>query len=261
MYLERLSSSGIDTSPYYKPNGKFNTSSSNSDTQMPNCTMYAYCRSFESTDATNPYPIARSTLGFGNAKTWYSLSPLKKGNVLKTGSIAVFDGIYGHVAYIERKIDDNHALISESQYDSNKSLRNYKYWQTRTVELTIGKATLSGVGNLLGFLYLDIDDIRVSRDYNKEQIEILEDKVNVRGTANGSIVRKGCYAPMGIYNILNKLEVDGYTWYELDKANWIRQGEWLTYYPIEDNEITKLKKENELLKSKLKEINNLSEVG
>ena len=258
MYLERLSVDGISTSPFYIPGGKFNTSPPNSDVQMPNCTMYCYCRSFEATDATKPYPIARDTLGFGNAKTWYSLSPLPKGNKLKNGSIAVFDGNCGHVAFVERVIDDTHALITESQYDSNKNLRNYKYWQKRIVELKVGKATLSGVGELLGFLYLSIDDIRVERNSNKEQIEITKEMVNVRGTANGNLVRPGCYAPMGIYDVLSKQKVEGYTWYRLDKANWVREGDWLTYYPVDD--IEALKKENEELRKKLKEINALSEV-
>lgn len=259
MYLERLSSDGIDTSPYYVPNGKFNTAPPNSDIQMPNCTMYCYCRGFEASDATKPFYLARNGYGFGNAKEWYSQSPLPKGSSLKDGSIAVFDGQYGHVCFVERVIDSNHALITESQYDSNKQLRNYKYWQKRIVELEVGKATLSGVGKLLGFLYLPIDEIRTSRDSNKEQIEIVEEMVNVRATPNGYVARKGCFAPLGIYNVLSKQEVDGYTWYQLDKDNWVREGDWLNYYPANDYEA--LLKENEELKKKLKQINVLSEVN
>lgn len=229
MYLERLSSSGLEDSPYFVPSGKFNTSPAGSDIQMPNCTMYAFCRAYEATDASKRYDIARKGGGFGNANKWFSESPLPKGNKLKTGSIACFDGVYGHVAFVERVIDDTHALISESQYDDDKSLRNYKYWNKRVVELEVGKATLNGVGPLQGFLYLDIDDKRTQID-GSEQIEILEDYVNVRATPNGNIARKGCYAPMGVYNILSRREVDGYMWYELDKNNWVREGSWLKYY-------------------------------
>ena len=259
MYLERLSSYGLDTSPYYIPNGKFNTAPPNSDVQLPNCTCYCYSRAFESVDAKSPFPIARDSLGYGNANTWYRNSPLKKGDVLKNGSIACFDGKYGHVAFVERVIDDTHALISQSQYDSDKSLRNYKYWEKRVVELVVGKATISGVGALQGFLYLDINDIRTSRNSNVEQIQITEEMVNVRGLPNSEVVRKGCYAPIGIYNVKSKKEVDGYMWYQLDKSCWVRDGEWIIYYPI-DSELEKLRKENEELKKRLKEINNLSEV-
>lgn len=233
MYLERLSSYGLSDSPYYVPQGVFNTASPTSDIQMPNCTMYAYLRSFEAVNASKPFPIARKTNGFGNAKTWYQESPLKKGAEIRTGSIACFDGNYGHVAFVERKIDENHALISESQYDEDKSLRNYKYWQKRVVELEVGKATLSGVGELQGFLYLDIDDIRTSRN-DREQIEILEDFVNVRTSPNGDLLCKGCYAPMGIYDVLNKEQVNGYWWYQVGDG-WIREGEWLKYYEPESD--------------------------
>lgn len=259
MYLERLQSLGIDTSPYYKYGGNFNpVSSATNDVAMPNCTDYALCRAYEASDATKPYPIAKSTLGFGNAKSWYSQTPLKKGKELKTGSIAVFNGTYGHVAFVERKIDETHALISQSQYDKNKSLRNYKYWEKREIELVVGKATLSGVGELLGFIYLDIDDIRVNRDSNKEQIEITSEMVNVRATPNGNVARKGCYAPLGIYNVLSTKQVDDYTWYNLDKNNWVREGDWLTYYP--KNDYDNLLKENIELKERLRKIKELCEV-
>lgn len=267
MILERLSASGIDTSPYYKPNGKFNLWDAGDELQMPNCTMYAYLRSFEICNATAPFPIAKSGLGFGNAKSWYSQSPLKKGSKLKSFSIAVFNGVYGHVAIVERRIDDTHALISESQYDDDKSLRNYKYWQKREVELVVGKATLSGVGELLGFLYLPIEDIRTLRDTTKEQISINEEFVNVRGLPNGEVARKGCYAPMGIYNVQDIKNDGEYNWYQLDKACWVRDGEWLAYYPIEENELQRLKaenkelkKENEILLNIIHDIHNMTGV-
>ena len=239
MFLERLSSKGIDTSPYYVPNGQYNTSPPYSEVQMPNCVMYAFCRTYEETEATERYDVARVGGGFGNAKDWYSQSPLPKGSKMKTGAIACFDGTYGHVAIVERVIDSNHALISESQYDSDKSLRNYKYWQKRIVELEVGKATLSGVGALQGFLYPSINDIRTSRN-NKPQIEILEEFVNVRSSAGGKIKVDGCYCPMGIYDVLNTKEVDGFVWYKIDSKSWVREGSWLKHYAAND-EVGELK--------------------
>lgn len=235
MYLERLSAAGLDSSKYFAP-GEFNTSAY--DLQLPNCTLYCYLRAFEACGATKPFPIAKNTLGFGNAKNWFENSPLEKGYEIRTGSIACFDGNYGHVAFVERKIDDTHALISESQYDDDKSLRNYKYWNKKTVELIPGKATLNGVGALQGFLYLPIDDIRTNSG-----IEIVEEMVNVRQTADGEITVRGCYCPMGFYSVLGTKEVNGYTWYKIDNKCWVREGYWLKY----DNEL-------EILRSKLKRI-------
>jgi len=256
MFLERLSKNGIESSPYYVPNGQFNTAPPNSDVQMPNCTCYCYSRFFESVSAPTPYPVARTTLGYGNAKTWYEKSPLPKGKELKTGCIAVFDGNFGHVAYVERKIDSTHAIISQSQYDSNKSLRNYKYFETRQVELVIGKSTLSGIGPLIGFIYAPIQDIRVDRDETKEQILIKEDMVNVRIEPNGEPYQTGCYAPMGYYDVLQIKNVEGYNWYCIEPNHWVREGSWLVHYELTDTEelmkeIAELKKENERLTDEL----------
>ena len=258
MFLERLQNYGIDKSPYYiykNDGGKFNpVPSSKSDTAMPNCTDYALCRGWEASEAPKPFPIALPTsTGFGNAKTWYDKTPLPKGKELKVGSIAVFDGTYGHVAFVERVIDKTHALISQSQYDANKSLRNYKYFETREVELVVGKATLSGIGSLIGFIYLPINDIRVNRNSDKEQVEIIQQMVNVRTSPEGYVYREGCYAPMGIYNVQDKKEVNGYMWYQLEKDHWVREGDWLKYYELSD--LANLKKENEEMKKAFKEVN------
>lgn len=254
MFLERLQNYGMEDSPYYVDGGLYNHYSK--DNQLPNCTTYCMLRTYEATEATKPYPVAQNNLGFPKAKEWYKSSPLAKGSELKVGSIACFDGNFGHVAYVERVIDKTHAIISQSQYCSNKSIRDYRYFETREVELVVGKATLNGVGALQGFIYTPINDIRVNRNYDKEQIEITEPYTNVRTYPNSYIHTKGCYAPMGIYNVLSKIQDGDYVWYEIEKDHWVRSGEWLTYYELSD--IANLKKENEELKRRLQEINKLS---
>ena len=250
MYLERLNVFA-DTNPYYQYGGAFYNCSY--DYMLPNCTEYCLLRIFEATEASEPYQLfnGRSALGYPVAKGWYKDTLLPKGSKLRDGCVAVFDGNFGHVAFVERKIDDNHAIITESQYDDNKSLRNYKYWNRRTVELEVGKATLGGVGALIGFIYPSIKDIRTERK-NKPQIEITEEFVNVRTSANGEIKNVGCYCPMGIYDVLNSKTVDGFVWYKIDSKAWVREGSWLKYYG--DDELARLKKENEQLKADMKNI-------
>ena len=244
MYLERLNA---PTGKYFKIGGEYNIYPSDSDIQMPNCTLYAMLRGEESVG--KKLDIAKSGGGFRNAKYWYGDSPLPKGAEIRNGSIACFDGNYGHVAFVERKIDDTHALISESQYDPDKSLRNYKYWQKRTVELKVGVATLSGVGKLQGFLYLPIKDIRTSLN-GTEQVEIIEEMVNIRKEPEGELFDPGCYCPMGIFNVLERSFLNGYNWFKLDKNCWIREGNWLIFHS--GNELELLRKENAELKEKLK---------
>lgn len=263
MWLSRLSIFSEDN-PYYNPYGEFNIYTD--DIRMPNCTAYAYLRMQEEMELEHRDAyLIKSDGGFGHAKTWFNTTPLAKGYELKEGAIAVFDGNCGHVAVVEQKIDDTHAIISQSQYDANKSLRNYKYWEKREIELVVGKATLSGIGALIGYIYPPINDIRVSRNMN-EQIEITDSMVNVRIAPEAEVFSKGLYCPMGVFNVRSKEEVNGYTWYELEPNHWVREGDWLTYYPaqnanddlVKENEV--LKAENKALKERLTEINNLSKV-
>ena len=240
MYRERLSVQGVDSkdnpNKYYKPNGEFNPYSATSSLALPNCTMYCNCRGYEAMEATERFNWIRSTSGWGNAKTWWTSTVMPKGSEIKTGSVAVFDGNYGHVAFVERKIDSTHALISESNYDDNKSLRNWKYWRARIVELKVGKATLSGVGKLLGFIYLPINDIRVNRDKTKDQVSVIAEMINVRKSPSLSgEPYTGTFCPLGIFNVLDKHDADGYTWYKLEEDNWIAgiKGS-VTYYEHEE---------------------------
>ncbi len=68
MYLERLTVDGINSSKYYVPGQGFNMSPANADVQMPNCTMYCYCRGFEAMESEKAFNWVRSSGGFGNAK-------------------------------------------------------------------------------------------------------------------------------------------------------------------------------------------------
>ena len=258
MFLTRLSKSGIDTSKYYQTK-KFNKAL-NTTNDMPNCVCYDTCRTYEASQVDEPFIMFknRSAGGYPDAENWYKETILPKGSQLKEGSIACFDN---HVAFIERVNPNGTCLINDSRYDKDKSLRNDRYWRkVDNVKLVVGnKPNLNGVGVFQGCIYIPINDVRVKRNESKEQIEIIEDNVNVRVSPNGDYTIKGCYAPMGIYNVKSSKLVDDFLWFQIDSNCWVRTGEWLRYYPI-DSELEKLKKENAELKSKLKQINKLSEV-
>ena len=246
MYLERESKVGMNSSPYYQSK-EFNKAKGTTN-DLPNCTQFAMSRFFESCELDKPISIfyGSSVGGYPNAKNWYDKTTLPKGTELKTGSIAVFDGNYGHVAFVEQRLDSNHALISQSQYDADKSLRNYKYYESREVELVVGKATLSGIGKLIGFIYLPINDIRTNRNTFVDQVEITDDMVNVRIEPNGDIFQKGCYIPRGIYNALESRSDGTYNWYKVEENHWVREGDWLKFHPGVEEDT--LEKENAELK-------------
>ena len=230
MYLERLTNAGTLTNFCYVPGGKINTSPKGSSIQMPNCTMNAHCGGHEECDAKELIDIARPGGGFGNAKTWWTQSPLPKGSEPRIGSIAVFDGNCGHVIVLVRKISKTRYLVHDSSYDDNKNRRDWKFWRIYQVDLVVGQQPISGVGKLLGFIYLPINDIRVERNTTKEQVEITEEMVNVRKEPEGAVYCEGCYCPMGVFNVLAKKTLNGHTWFKLQEDHWVRDGDWLTHY-------------------------------
>ena len=259
MYLERLSVSGISQSKYYQ--SKTFNKGLGTDLDMPDCTQYDVCRTMEACQVVDkPFLMFknRSAGGYPDAENWYADTILPKGKDIKTGAIVCFDN---HVAFIERVNVDGTCLITDSRYDTNKSLRNDRYWRKLDgIKLKVGnKPNISGIGKVLGFIYPPIKDVRTKRNKAIEQIELIEDYVNVRNKPNGDLVCEGCYAPVGLYNVISKQNVDGYVWYEIDTNCFVRSGEWLIHYDIEESN-EDLKKEIEELKKRLKEINKLSEV-
>ena len=257
MYEERLKVYGIDTSKYYQDKNFNHAKGSILD--MPNCTDYDVCRGNESCEVDSPLLMfqGRPAGGFPSAENFFDDALLPKGYDLKTGSFACFEN---HVAYVERAITDRLCVLTDSRYDDNKSLRNDRYWRLlENITLEVGKKpNISGIGKLIGFVYLPIKDVRTIRNESYEQIEILEELVNVRKAPEGEVRIEGCYAPMGMYNVLGKSLVNNKTWYQVDTDCWICEGGWLKHYPLHDYDA--LVKENAELKERLKQINSLSEV-
>ena len=251
MFLQRLRKPSEDNF-FYKSNGDINILSPKDDNNMPNCTNYCFLRMHEILNLKERNStLLRLSGGYGRAKNWFSETHLPKGYELKEGSIAVFDGNAGHVAFVEKKLSDTKAIISHSQYDKDKSLRNYKYFENREVDLIVGQATISGVGKLKGFIYPNFTDKRVERDTSKEQFEVYEDYFNVRKSPNGESY-DGCYCPIGIYNVLDKKETD-YTWVKIDKDCWVALMEGNRLLPKDDIDYKALYEEAQAKLDKISE--------
>ena len=264
MWMPRLNVFS-DDNKYYKTK-KFNKGLG-TDNDIPNCTQYAVCRSYEASEVDEPYIMFkdRSAGGYPPAKKFFAETILPKGYDLKEGAIGVCDGNFGHVFRVEEKINEKTCIISQSQYSSDKTRRDYMYFETRKVELVIGKSPMSGIGAFIGFVYTPFTDIRVKRDNTKHQIEITESMVNVRKTPNGDVFCKGLYCPKGIFNVVDTQIADGYKWFELEENHWVREGEWLKEYEITNEDYYKNLywaevEKNKALTKTLKEIHSLSEV-
>lgn len=220
MYLERLDTPVVDTK-YYVRIGNQN--------DMPNCTKYCHDRAQEVCENPNLSLFrGRGPGGFPNAENWLEESALPTGSEPKLGSVACFssDGGSMHVIFIERINEDGSFLISDSRSDPDKSLRNERFWRlVNNVHLKVGQQPggIGGVGTLLGFQYLPVNDLRVPRDPDRLQLEVFKKQLRCRSSygLNSPIVNEGCYVPVGIYNVLDTKEYDGYTWCKLEEDHWV----------------------------------------
>ena len=106
------------------------------------------------------------------------------------------------------------------------------YFVLGTYKPVVGQVT-KGIGwTFLGYLINPyIDDKRVSRNPNRRQVEVFEERVRARKIPNGEI-RKGLFIPMGVYNILDQ---NG-DWVKVDDNVWFSLGSWAKVYEP-DNEL------------------------
>lgn len=230
MILERLDRPVLNTE-YYVPN--------NDENDMPNCTKYCHDRAQEICENIFLKLFKNiSEKGFPMADKWVEYSALPTGTELKPFSIACFSGVGGsiHVAFIERVNSDGTCLISDSRSDPDKTLRNDRFWRlVDNVTLKVGKIPtgISGVGELLGFQYLPVKDIRTKRDAEKTQLEVSKTRLRCRSSygLNAPIINEGCYVPVGIYDVLETKEADGYTWCLVDVDPLKDEQYWVAHDP------------------------------
>lgn len=145
--------------------------------------------------------------------------------VWQKGTLASSDGA-GHVGIVEKIIDDNTIYTSESAwggsafYNSTRSNNNGRW----------------GMGSAYKFRACIVNPAvktvkvtpTVKRDETKEQVEILITDLNVRMEPNKKGSRIG-YAKKGYYNVLGKINADGYTWLQIAEEQFIAyNAEWET---------------------------------
>lgn len=163
------------------------------------------------------------TGSYPNAKDW--LENYRDPWVVKgvdytpvAGDVAVFDGQYGHVQFMETD-----TMYSEYSNGDPNSFRNGKFVKK---------------DNLLGFLHYPYESIDpVERDENVNQIQTTDATLRIRTepSLKGEIVG---HVKIGYYNVLQSKEADGYTWYEIAKDRWCANIT-TNYLPSDSNDIIK----------------------
>ena len=137
--------------------------------------------------------------------------------VWQKGTLNWQDGA-GHVAVVEKIIDDNTIYTSESAwggsafYNSTRSNTNGRW----------------GMGSAYRFRACIVNPAvktvkvtpTVKRDENKEQVQVLVTDLNVRMEPSLKATRIG-FAKKGYYNILGKKVAGGYTWLNIAEDQYI----------------------------------------
>lgn len=221
------------------------------------CTWYCFGRALSLFSAPCWWDRATQTGSYTNAKLWlenYRDPWVVKGTdyTPKAGDIAVFDGEYGHVQFMETD-----TMYSEYSNGDPNSFRNGKFEKKP---------------NLLGFLHYPYSSVEtVDRNPNVNQIQTTDDTLRIRTepSLSGEVVG---HVQIGFYNVLSQKENDGYIWYEIAKDRWCANVT-VTYLPSDEDDIIKqieryfnemkqqvnvLKDENTELKKSFKEVYTIS---
>ena len=239
-FLTRLSKNGMKNNKYWY-DLNYNIYAKD-PLFLPNCTCYCAGRSCEIAGRNIKTEIPRT-----NAQTWYADSKWSKGSVPKVGAIAVWNGgKYGHVAIVE-KVEKDAVVFSQSNYTREPSKIDLNYFQVKRYKPVVGKVT-PGVGlTFSGYLYNPyVQLLDVERNPGKDQVQVLVDKIRTRKTPNGE-VNEGLYIPTGLYNILEMVDKDGYTWARVDQDVWFALNDkdgWTTTYLVtsDDEKVKELEK-------------------
>lgn len=169
------------------------------------CTWFCYGESIRFASPCCWWDRNTQTGSYTNAKEWLEnyRDPWEVKGVDYTpvqGDIAVFDGEYGHVQFLETDV-----MFAEYSSGDPNSFKTGKFQKK---------------SNLLGFLHYPYEPISpVERDDNKDQIETTDESLRIRTapSLNAEIVG---HVQLGYYNVLDTKKADGYTWYEISKDRW-----------------------------------------
>lgn len=224
------------------------------------CTWYSFFRCQEAMSCTPPtyWDRATQTGSYPNAKLWLEnyRDPWQVKGVDYTpvaGDIAVFDGEYGHVQFMETDV-----MYSEYSNGDPNSFRNGRFEKK---------------DNLLGFLHYPYESVNpVDRNTEVDQIQTTDDTLRIR-TAPSLEAEIVGHVQIGYYNVIQSKDNDGYIWYEIAKNRWCAN---ITtkFLPKDDNDFVKqlerflnetkakikaLEGENEELRADMSKISNITE--
>ena len=141
-------------------------------------------------------------------------SLIKKGKKVKhgeklgyMGETGLAQGVHLHFEYWVCPKNYKYKSSDDSKYA--KDPLNYLYLFD---DQTVTKNSSSRVKKVVG--------TPTTRNKDKNQVQVLQEYLNCRDNSSLSAKVLGC-ANLGYYNVLDKKESNGYTWYRIDYNKWI----------------------------------------
>lgn len=237
-YYIRKAQGGYSNAVYGKPTDK-------DCNVLANCVGYAYGRFNE----IGGYGYCKYLAPVNAEKFIQYKGSCKVGQEPQVGACMVWrkgstlngsDGA-GHVAIVEKVISPTEVYTSESGYGASKPFWN----QTR--KKGSGRWGCGSGYTFLGFIYnpavKDEPIIKVtstvSKDINKNQIEVKTDTLRVRNGAGTNKTVIG-FTKKGYYNFYETKNANGYTWYRIADNQWIAHSKgWSTVHNAVPKETVK----------------------
>lgn len=173
------------------------------------CTWFCY---FESAFHSLPFPCfwdrETQTGSYTDAKYWLDnyrdpWVPITDPDYIPiAGDILVYDGEYGHVIFCETD-----TMTAEYRSGDPNSFRVGRVGDYK--------------GTLLGVLHCPVRPVpTVERNETIDQIETTDESLRIRTEPSLSAEIVG-HVEIGYYNVLDKTEADGYTWYKIADDRWV----------------------------------------
>lgn len=234
MWLPRINSKGMANNKFWYD--KYWNKGAGTVNGMANCTCCVIGLINENSGRDTPLslfkPPYQSPGAFPNAKDFMKYWKGETGTEPRIGSVVQWDGTLGHVAYV---LDTKDAGSKGAWVKVAQSNFGGVYFEVKEYYVKVGKVT-EGVGlKYSGCCYVNIEDMRTTRNKNLLQVEVLTDSLNARMTPNG-IVYSGRRVAQGIYTIFDRMSAGDYVWAQLDNDTWIALNDedgWTRTYEIE----------------------------
>ena len=166
---------------------------------------------------------------------WNYNDGFKRGQTPKLMAIMCWEGhgsLKGHVMTVTQILDNGDVIATGSDYSGSKFYTK-RYYKSKGYNF-------SSSYSFQGFIYCPYEFVYnigtpVKRDKNRRQIEVIAKSLQVRQDPSTTKWSQG-YCNVGIYNIYEEKENEGYKWYRIGDNMWVANNKDSTWCKVYEEE-------------------------